>query len=153
MEFNRLKNYLQEAQLHIERLKDVINRLQHLYPLNLHKFQNLSAEEKDMLDVLTFRFSKLQDLIGAKIFREFLNQTGFITEGKTFLEVLREIEKEGIIDIDTWSDFRKVRNLITHEYPFNLEERIEAINYLIENVPNLIEVVERIEAKIKRIRD
>ncbi len=153
MEFNRLKNYLQEAQLHIERLKDVINRLQHLYPLNLHKFQNLSAEEKDMLDVLAFRFSKLQDLIGAKIFREFLNQTGFITEGKTFLEVLREIEKEGIIDIDTWSDFRKVRNLISYEYPFNLEERIEAINYLIENAPNLIEVVERIEAKIKRIRD
>ncbi len=153
MEFNRLKNYLQEAQLHIERLKDVINRLQHLYPLNLHKFQNLSAEEKDMLDVLAFRFSKLQDLIGAKIFREFLNQTGFITEGKTFLEVLREIEKEGIIDIDTWSDFRKVRSLIAHEYPFNLEERIEAINYLIENAPNLIEVVERIEAKIKRIRD
>ncbi len=27
---------------------------------------------KDMLEVLAFRFSKLQDLLGSKIFREFL---------------------------------------------------------------------------------
>ncbi len=36
------------------------------------KFSELSLIEKDMLDVLAFRFSKLQDLLGSKIFREFL---------------------------------------------------------------------------------
>ena len=39
--------------------------------------------------------TKLQDLVGTKIFREFLNEMGFITEGESFLEILKEIEKEG----------------------------------------------------------
>ena len=60
---------------------------------------------------------------------------GFITEGKNFLKILKEIEKEGIIDIDTWSEFRKVRNLIAHDYPEEWEEKIE--------------VVKKIESKIK----
>ncbi len=146
---NRLKVYLEEANIHIERLEDVLTRIKSIYPLDIYKFENLSSIEKDMLDTLAFRFSKLQDLLGAKIFREFLKETGFITEGKTFLELLKEIEKEGIIDIDTWSDFRKVRNSIAYDYPYSVEDKVEAINYLIKNIPILIEVVRKIESKIK----
>ncbi len=146
---NRLNTHLEEAKLHIKRLEDVLNRLKKLYPLNVNKFESLTPQEQDMLDTLAFRFSKLQDLLGAKIFREFLQETGFITEGKSFLEILREIEKEGIVDIDTWNEFRKVRNSISHDYPDEVEEKVEAINYLIENTPELIEVVKKIESKIK----
>ena len=137
----------------MERLEDVLERLRSLYPISLEKFQKLSSAEKDMLDTLAFRFSKLQDLIGSKIFREFLKEVGFVTEGKTFLELLEEVEKEGIIDIDSWSEFRKVRNLIAHDYPDDLEEKVEAINYLIEKTPELMEVVRRIEGKVRGKRD
>ncbi|SNR60552.1 hypothetical protein [Desulfurobacterium atlanticum] len=150
MAIDRLQFYLKEAQNHVERLNDVLERLKPLYPLNTNKFNVLTSSQKDMLDTLAFRFSKLQDLLGSRIFREFLNHTGYITEGKTFLELLREIEKEGIIDIDTWSQFRKIRNLIAHDYPDELSEKIEAINFLIENAPVLIKVVEKIEDKAYR---
>jgi len=93
--------------------------------------------------------TKLQDLVGTKIFREFLDEMGFITEDKSFLEILKEIEKEGIIDIDTWSEFRKVRNLIAHDYPEKWGEKVEAINYLVDKTPYLIEVVKKIESKTK----
>ena len=146
---NRLSTHLEEAKLHIKRLEDVLNRLKKLYPLSVNKFESLTTQEQDMLDTLAFRFSKLQDLLGAKIFREFLKEMGFITEGKSFLEILREIEKEGIVDIDTWNEFRKVRNSISHDYPDEVEEKVEAINYLIENTPKLIEVIKKIESKIK----
>jgi len=149
MPFNRLRSYLLEANTHIERLNEVLNALKELYPLDIDKYNNLSLMEKNLLDALAFRFSKLQDLIGSKIFREYLKEVGFITEGKTFLELLREIEKEGIIDIDTWSDFRRMRNLIAHDYPEEVERKVEAINYLIENTPILIGVVKRIESKVK----
>jgi len=137
MAIDRLQFYLKEAKRHVERLNDVLERLKPLYPFDIEKFNNLTSSQKDMLDTLVFRFSKLQDLLGSKIFREFLNHTGFITEGKTFLELLREIEKEGITDIDTWSQFRKVRNLLAHDYPDETLEKIEAINFLIENAPIL----------------
>ena len=135
MNSSRLKNYLKEAKIHIERLNEVLKEIEKIYPLDVEKFKQLTIEQKNMLDTLAFRFSKLQDLVGTKIFREFLDEVGFITEGKSFLEILKEIEKEGIIDIDTWSEFRKVRNLIAHDYPEEWEEKIE--------------VVKKIESKIK----
>ncbi len=150
MGMGRLKLYITEAKIHIERLENVLKRLERFYPLTLEKFENFSPSEKDMLDTLAFRFSKLQDLIGSKLFREYLKEVGFIVEDKTFWELLKEIERERIIDIDTWSEFRKVRNLIAHDYPEDLGDKIEAINYLIENSIILIKVVEKIENKIDR---
>ena len=135
MNSSRLKNYLKEAKIHIERLNEVLKEIKKIYPLDVEKFKQLTIEQKNMLDTLAFRFSKLQDLVGTKISREFLDEVGFITEGKNFLKILKEIEKEGIIDIDTWSEFRKVRNLIAHDYPDEWEEKIE--------------VVKKIESKIK----
>jgi len=153
MKIKRLSLYLNEAEIHIERLKDVLNRLEKIYPLTLERFKNLTPEEKDMLDTLAFRFSKLQDLIGSKIFREYLQEVGFIVEDKAFLELLKEIEKEGIVDIDSWSEFRKVKNILAHDYPDDLEEKAEAINYLIERSHNLIGVIEKIESKINKQRN
>ena len=150
MKTKRLNLHLNEAEIHIERLKDVLNRLKKIYPLTLERFKNLTPEEKDMLDTLAFRFSKLQDLIGSKIFREYLQEVGFIVEDKAFLELLKEIEKEGIVDIDSWSEFRKVRNILAHDYSDDLEEKAEAINYLIEKPPNLIGVIEKIESEINK---
>ncbi len=149
MNSSRLKNYLREAKIHIERLNEVLKEIKKIYPLDIEKFDQLTMEQKNMLDTLAFRFSKLQDLVGTKIFREFLDEVGFITEGKSFLEILKEIEKEGIIDIDSWSEFRKVRNLIAHDYPEEWEEKVEAINYLVDKTHTLIEVVEKIESKVK----
>ncbi len=150
---NRLDFYLKEAGIHIERLEDVLGRLKSVYPLDINIFENLNSYEKDMLDTLAFRFVKLQDLIGSKIFREFLKEMGYIVEEKTFFEILKEIEKEGIIDIDSWNEFRKVRNFLSHEYPYSFEDRVEAINYLIEKTPELIEVIKKIEDKVERGRD
>ncbi len=48
--------------------------------------------------------------------------------------------------------FIKRHNLYStpHDYPDEIEEKIEAINYLIEKTPLLIDVVKKIENKIKR---
>ncbi len=69
-----------------------------------------------------------------------------------------EIDKEEIVDIDTWNEFKKVRNSISHDYPDEVEEKVEAINYLIENTPKLIEVIKKLkirlsEKEIKTIKD
>jgi len=150
MGIKRLEIYIKEAKIHIQRLEDVLNRLKNIYSLTEEKFHKLTSIEMDALDTLAFRFAKLQDLIGSKIFREYLLEVGYVIEDKPFWELLREIEKEGIIDIDLWSEFRKVRNLLAHDYPDEIDEKVEAINYLIEKTPLLIDVVRKIENKIKR---
>lgn len=72
-------------------------------------------------------------------------------EDKNFLEILKELDKEKIIDIDIWSEFRSVRNAISHDYPSEIDEKIEAINYLIKNVDYLINVTKKIKASLEII--
>jgi len=141
----RLKSYLEEADIHINRLKKVLNSIPYPFEKNY-----LDDDMLDKLDVLAFRFSKLQSLVGEKLFREYL-KLFYDVEGKSFLELLKLLEKEGIIDIDTWGEFRKVRNFISHDYPLMNREKVEAINFLIENVAKMFEVVEKIKSKINEI--
>ena len=148
----KLKLHIEESYIHIERLRSVLKTLKELYPLTLDKLETIPVETKDKLDVLAFRFSKLQDLIGTKIFREYLIYTQYPVEDKNFLELLKELEKENMIDIDKWSEFRGVRNSLSHDYPFEEDEKIEAINYLIDNVDYLIDIVTKIKDKVEITR-
>jgi hypothetical protein len=98
-----------------------------------------------------FRFSKLQDLIGSKVFRTFLEFNKFDTQDKSFLELLKEIEKEGIIDIDSWDEFRKLRNSIAHEYPGEEDETVEALELLIKRTPLLIAITSELRGRYHEI--
>lgn len=147
----KLEQHLTEAMVHIDRLVTVLNTLEKIYPLDNEKLENLSSEDIDKLDVLAFRFSKLQDLLGSKIFREYLTVLQYPVEDKNFLELLKELDKENIIEIDIWSEFRGVRNSISHDYPFEENEKLEAINYLIGNVHYLIDITKKIKANYETI--
>ena len=147
----KLELHLTEAFIHIDRLYDVLNILEKLYPLTNDNLETISLENKDKLDVLAFRFSKLQDLLGTKIFREYLEVLQYPVEDKNFLELLKELDKEKIIDIDIWSEFRGVRNSISHDYPFEEDEKLDAINYLIKNVKYLIGMTDAIKESFETI--
>ena len=147
----KLKLHLEESNIHIDRLNDVLNVLEKLYPLTTETIEILSLENKDKLDVLAFRFSKLQDLLGTKIFREYLEVLQYPVEDKNFLELLKELDKQKIIDIDIWSEFRGIRNSISHDYPFDEDEKVEAINYLIKNVKYLINITKKIKDNFETI--
>ncbi len=150
--YKKLELHLEESTIHIDRLLDVLNILEKLYPLDTRTLKVISTENKDKLDVLAFRFSKLQDLLGTKIFREYLSVLQYPVEDKNFLELLKELDKEKIIDLDIWSEFRGVRNSISHDYPFEEDEKIEAINYLIKNVKYLIDITKKIKASFETIK-
>lgn len=59
MGINKLEVYIKEANLHVQRLEDVLKRLKNIYPLTQEKLENLSSTELDTLDTLAFRFAKL----------------------------------------------------------------------------------------------
>lgn len=148
----KLALHLEESFIHIARLREVLGSLQKLYPLSVAKIGALASADKDKLDVLAFRFAKLQDLLGAKIFREYLAVLQYPVEDKNFLELLRELDKEKIVDIDLWSEFRGVRNSISHDYPSEEEEKAQAINYLIQHIEKLIEITQKIKERFEALK-
>ncbi len=144
----RLKNYFAEATKHIQ----LITEAKEVITLPIKDYNNLSSLEKFAINALIFRFSKLQDLLGSKIFRSFLEFNKFEVEDKSFLILLKEIEKEGIVDIDTWDELRKIRNNIAHEYPGEEEEALEAVELLIKKSDLLVKIAEKIEDRFNEIR-
>ncbi len=107
MMYERLVTYFAEAKKHIDLIEESLSVLK--YPIQ--SYDNLTQLQKFALNALIFRFSKLQDLIGSKIFRNYLNFSGFNLNEKTFFDILREIEKESIVDIDTWDELRELRRI------------------------------------------
>ena len=142
MSFNRLPKYFAKIDAHIALIDEALEVLQEKLPINDYK--NLSSLEKFALNTLIFRFSKLQDLLGSKVFRSYLEYSGFETSEKSFFELLKEIEKEGIVDIDTWDELRKLRNQIAHEYLEEEDEAIEKINLFIQRSQELINIANRL---------
>ena len=139
----RLETYFTEASKHIELIEESLEVLK----TPIVDYESLSQLEKFALNALIFRFSKLQDLIGAKIFRSFLEYSGFSTQGVSYFDILKEMEKEGIIDIDSWSELRELRNTIAHEYPEENDEMVESINLFIDRSHTLVEIANILEKK------
>ncbi len=150
--YEKLVTHIEEAFIHIDRLRSAVEVIEYLYPVDTKKMESITMQEKDKLDVLAFRFSKLQDLLGTKIFREYLTLLQYPVEEKNYLELLRELDRESIIDIDLWSEFRAVRNSISHDYPHEESDKLEAMNYLIKNVGYLIGITEKIKDNLETLR-
>ena len=145
----KLLLYFEEGDKHIEKIQKSINILEKYYPFTIDTLEELNEIEKDKLDVLAFRFAKLQDLIGEKIFRNILNLMGFNTQ-KPFIEILAEFERENILEINKWIALRNARNSISHEYP-DSQELIDGINFLIQNSNYLILVFEKLKRLFNEI--
>lgn len=137
----RLHTYIEEANRH----KAHIIEAQAELKLPIEAYDTLPKLEKFALNTLIFRFSKLQDLMGSRIFREYLEYTGMPTDELGFFDILKAMEKEGILDIDSWQLLRELRNDIAHDYPNELQEKLEKINFFVESSKRLIEIFERLK--------
>lgn len=79
----RLVRYFIEAQKHIALISESLDVLKPKIPIG--EYEALSQLERFALNALIFRFSKLQDLVGVKVFRTYLDYSEFKTAEKSFL--------------------------------------------------------------------
>jgi len=117
------------------------------FPLTQDKYLHLLPEELSFIDQLIFRFSKLQDSMGDKLFNAILENLGEDVRGKPFFDKLTKLEELKIINrADEWIILRETRNIVTHEYPFNVEEVIEGLNLLSKHYQLIMKIWKQVEA-------
>jgi len=94
-----------------------------------------------------FNFSKLQDKIGAKLFKTVLYELKEIdTFSLTMIDVLHKLEALNILEsTEEWERLREIRNILAHEYPFDIEERVENIALAMEGYRALKSVYLRLK--------
>jgi len=97
-----------------------------------------------------FTFSRLQDKIGAKLFKKMLYELKEIDDIATpMIDVLNLLEKLQIIKSKSdWDELRELRNTLAHEYPFALQERVENIALALDGYKLLKEIYNNLKASL-----
>lgn len=148
----RLKDTIEAGDIHLMRLEFARDKLEKYFPLTLDRYKQLMPEEISLSDQLVFRFTKLQDLMGRKLFRLILEGLGEEFENIAFIDILTKLEKLNILkDHQKWLELREIRNSLTHEYPVHPENYVSELNELYLHSRNLINIWKEVKSQaIKR---
>ncbi len=148
MEKIKLEKYFHECDKHIQRIEEAYEDLKDCIPLNAKSYINLDKEYVQAIDQYIFRFSKLQDTIGDKIFRLVFSFYGENYLSLPFLDILNKLEKLGYIsNTKEWINLREIRNNIAHQYDDVPEEMSQAINTIVINKDVIFAIYKNLKAK------
>lgn len=154
IEFKVLDGILTVAKIHEMRLQEVMNRLKHRIPLTSEDVATFTMEDYLHWDMFVLRFSKLQDLMGTKLFKVFLEYIGHVVEPYTIIDCLHSLEKLDIIeDINNWQDLRQMRNHLSHDYPDSPELTAQYLNQAYNLAPHLFAVLDNIDRFVLDLRE
>ena len=126
-----LKQVCEELEIHFRRIDALLPEIKSYLPFKESDFND--TEKIKTIDSFIYRFTKVQDRMGEKFFPLILSELQEYKRSMALIDVLHRLEKlELLQSSDDWIEYRKLRNTLTHEYPDNEDEIIEAINLSIE---------------------
>jgi len=144
----KVNDNLNESYKHLNRLENAFEALgeNYTFPIAIDDFQKIlvSTEHLAYSDQIIYRFSKLQDCMGAKLFKSVLLHEGE-NVNKPFLDILNQLETIDIINVDEWFEIRDLRNEIAHNYEDNNEIVINILNTIHKLKSDLKETLDAIE--------
>jgi predicted nucleotidyltransferase len=127
----KLEKILKECDKHLQRINEAYSDMSTFMPLTAAKYENLSKDDVQAIDQYLFRFSKLQDSMGEKLFRVLLGRFEENADKLSFLDVVNKLEKYAAMDItNEWHDLRQIRNQLAHEYEDDAIEMANIINLI-----------------------
>jgi hypothetical protein len=139
------QDILEKVELHRQRAKLALSQIKEWKELECDIFDDF--EKIKTIDTFIYRFIKLQDLMGEKLFKVFLDEIGEYKDSMSLVDVLDKLEKFGIVkDANSWMKYRKLRNQLTHEYPNNEEEIIAGIKLAIRVFDEIETILENIKS-------
>jgi len=133
----KLQSALKECDSHLARLDRGYGLLGAFFPLSPSALTNLEEIRVEQLDQFLFRFAKLQDAMGARLFPAVDWLISGKTESRPFIDILTSLEKYHVVgSAAAWQEFRELRNNLSHEYPDNVEESAVTLNMLFDRWPS-----------------
>lgn len=150
----RMQKLINECDKHVQRMSYAYTKMALFMPLDISRYQQLSDDEVEHIDQFLFRFAKLQDAMGEKLFilmLEFLEEEN--PKSKPFIDTLNRLEQIGLLeDKNTWLELRKIRNNIAHQYDDEPQQAAEALNAIYAAKPTLESIFQTIKTRyISRI--
>lgn len=144
-----LKSVLSICDIHVERIESAFNQVKDIFPITQ---EILIKNDNDILlniEMLSSQFSKLQDLMGAKLFSMIIDVSGESSHipMPTMIDKINQLEKMGMdINYPIWAKLREIRNHLSHEYPDNPDIMVFNLNEFYEFIPKLLKIYENLKS-------
>jgi hypothetical protein len=127
----KLQKIFSECDKHITRINSSSAKMKVNIPLDKYKYIQLTDDEVEYIDQFLFRFLKLQDAIGKKLFKTILLYLEEDIEHKPFIDILNRLEKLELIEsANAWKELRNDRNELAYNYDDDPEATAAVINKL-----------------------
>lgn len=151
----RIEKLIIECDKHLKRINSAYLKMAKFMPLNEKNYQQLTDDEIEHTDQFLFRFAKLQDAIGERLFillLEFIKEEN--VRNRIFIDILNRLEQIGLLeDKNEWLELRKIRNNIAHQYEDEPRQAAEALNAIYAAKPILDKIYTAINTYYVKTRD
>jgi hypothetical protein len=140
---NKIQKTIQECLLHEKRMDYALSKMQRGLPLTEESYGCLQEEQIQALDQFLYRFSKMQDAIGQRLYPAVLEFLEEPFKEMSFLDRLNRLEQLHVIESkENWLMLRNIRNSLAHEYEDDPLKMCQAINQVHQSYPLLIKFFE-----------
>jgi len=130
---------MRENDAHVQRLQRAKKLLAEFFPLTVEGFTQLSDEQIEHIDQFIYRFTKLQDSMGMRLFPAIYVWLERDNRPRPFMDVLNRLEQLGMVDdVNLWQLFRNLRNNLAHDYPESVGQTVETLNLLFGEIDKLL---------------
>jgi hypothetical protein len=137
--------------LRIDKPRQSVDRVRHLFPVTPERAAALTADEEESIDALILRYSQCVSMIQDQVFRgiALLEQEDLVDKSNRDKALL--MEKLGAIQ--SAADFGAatlLRNKLAHHYPDQSQAQIRRVNLAFEESGFVISVISSIADYVQR---
>ena len=145
-----LQNRLAGCRVHADALQDALGDLI-AQTLTSDALRAPTKDLRRLLDQFAYRFTRLQDDMGAKLFADILTALGEDAAAWPVLDRLARLEQIGWLpDAETWQRLRFIRNEFVHEYPEDEAEREERLRLALEAAAQLLTIFQAVSERVNQ---
>ncbi len=143
-----LRQTLELCHGHVQALTDALSDMK-LRAFNAASYLNLSKEDLRLLDQFAYRFTRLQDDMGARLMPAILKALGEDVAAMPTLDRLARLEQLGWLpSADEWAGLRHIRNEFSHDYPDTTEQRFERLQAAVSAAARMSFILTHMSAKV-----
>jgi hypothetical protein len=116
---DKLTETLAICDIHHQRMMFAFENVKKYFPLSESNFGQISQLEMALFDQLIYRFSKLQDSMGTRLFKQLLEALEEDVSGLPFIDILYKMEKLNLLEnAKDWVKLRQNEIMLPTNIPF-----------------------------------
>lgn len=145
-----LQQAIATCRTHRQALQEALEDLRQR-ALAASELECLSKADRRLLDQFAYRYTRLQDDMGARLMPAALRAMGEEIASMPMLDRLNRLEQLGWLpSADEWTTLRRIRNEFTHDYPETTAERFARLQLVLASAHRLVEILAEIDQRIQQ---